>query len=46
MQFPHENLSVYEKALEFFGGIQGHIASWSKQHASVDHLMRAAESIL
>jgi len=46
MQFPHENLAVYEKALDFFGGIQRHTASWSKQHAFVDHLIRAAESIL
>ena len=46
MQFPHENLSVYQKALDFFGDIQGHISSWSKQHAFVDHLVRAAESIL
>ena len=46
MQFPHEKLSVYQKALDFFGGIQRHTASWSKQYAFVDHLTRAAESIL
>lgn len=46
MQFPHEKLSVYQKALDFFGGIQRQISSWSKQHAFVDHLLRAAESIL
>ena len=46
MQFPHEKLSVYQKALDFFGGIQPHVSSWSKQHAFVDHLIRAAESIL
>lgn len=46
MQFPHEKLSVYEKALDFFGDIQRHISSWSKQHAFVEHLKRAAESIL
>ncbi len=46
MQFPHESLAVYEKALDFFEGIQRHIASWSKRHAFVDHLMRAAESVL
>ena len=46
MQFPHEKLSVYEKALDFFGDIQRHISSWSRQHAFVDHLKRAAESIL
>lgn len=46
MQFPHEKLSVYQKALDFFGGIQRQISSWSKQHAFVDHLIRASESIL
>ncbi len=46
MQFPHEKLSVYQKALDFFGGIQKQLSSWSKQHALVDHLRRAAESIL
>ena len=46
MQFPHEKLAVYEKALDFFGGIQRQMSSWSKQHAFVDHLLRAAESIL
>jgi len=34
------------KALDFFGGIQQSVASWSKQHAFVDHLIRAAESML
>ena len=46
MQFPHEKLSVYQKALDFLGDIQRHISSWSKRHAFVDHLIRAAESIL
>lgn len=46
MPFPHENLSVYGKALDFFGVIQRQVAAWSKQHAFVDHLIRAAESIL
>ncbi len=46
MQFPHEKLSVYQKALDFFGDIQEYVSSWSKQHAFVDHLIRAAESIL
>ena len=46
MQFPHEKLSVYQKALDFFGDIQEYVSSWSKQHAFVDHLVRAAESIL
>jgi four helix bundle protein len=46
MQFAHEKLSVYQKALEFFDHVQDRITSWSKQHAFVDHLMRASESIL
>ena len=46
MQFAHEKLSIYQKALEFFAHAQAHIASWSKQHAFVDHLLRASESIL
>lgn len=46
MQFAHEKLSVYQKALEFFDHVQERIASWSKQHAFVDHLIRASESIL
>jgi four helix bundle protein len=46
MQFPHEKLMVYQKALEFFGDIQRFVSSWSKQHAFVDHLSRAMESIL
>jgi hypothetical protein len=46
MQFAHEKLSVYQKALEFFDHVQARIASWSKQHAFVDHLLRASESIL
>ncbi len=46
MSFPHENLSVYRKALDFFGGIQRQVAAWSRRHVFVDHLIRAAESIL
>ncbi|MFC1453426.1 four helix bundle protein [Verrucomicrobiota bacterium] len=46
MQFPHEKLSVYQKALDFFGDVQGFVLPWSRQHAFVDHLLRAAESIL
>ena len=46
MQFPHEKLMVYQKALEFFGDTQRFVSSWSKQHAFVDHLARAMESIL
>jgi len=46
MQFPHERLTVYQKALDFFERIQRHLSSWSRQHAFVDHLWRAAESII
>jgi four helix bundle protein len=46
MQFPHEQLSVYQKALVSFGDINRLISSWSTQHAFVDHLSRASESIL
>jgi four helix bundle protein len=46
MPFGHEKLSVYQKALEFFDPVQARLASWSKQHAFVDHLLRASESIL
>ena len=46
MQFPHEKLTVYQKALEFFGDTQGFMVTWSKRHAFVDHLLRASESIL
>jgi len=46
IHFGHENLSVYQKALAAFGRIHKAMASWSKQHAFVDHLARAAESIL
>jgi len=45
-QFPHESLLVYNKALAVFADIQGPVSDWSKQHAFVDHLSRASESIL
>ena len=46
MQFPHERLSVYQKALEFFADIQKFISSCSNKHAFVDHLLRAVQSLL
>lgn len=46
MHFPHEQLFVYQKALESFGEIERLISGWSTQHAFVDHLSRASESIL
>jgi len=45
-QFPHEKLTVYHKALEFFERIQRHLSTWSRQHAFVDHLWRASESVV
>jgi hypothetical protein len=33
MQFPHERLTVYQKALDFFERIQRYLSSWSQQHA-------------
>lgn len=46
MQFPHEKLSVYRKSLACFEDIEQFTSSVSKQHAFVDHLSRAAESLL
>ncbi|MDA0323629.1 MAG: four helix bundle protein [Verrucomicrobia bacterium] len=46
MSFAHEKLSVYEKAIEFLERIQLFLETWSNRHAFVDHLSRAAESIL
>ena len=46
MAFAHEKLLVYRKALDYFEDTQGALTSWSKQHAFVDHLARASESIL
>jgi four helix bundle protein len=46
MQFSHEDLLVYKKALEYFGDNEQLIATLGNQHAFVDHLSRAAESIL
>ena len=45
-QFGHEKLSVYQKALVTFERIHGAMSPWSKHHAFIDHLSRAAESIL
>ena len=46
MSFAHEKLKVYQKGLESFAAVQPFLSSWSKQHAFVDHLSRALESIL
>jgi four helix bundle protein len=44
--FAHEKLQVYAKALNFNAALGGFITRWDKRHAFVDHLSRAAESIL
>lgn len=46
MSFAHEELQVYQKGLEVFDTVQPFLSAWSKQHAFVDHLSRALESIL
>lgn len=46
MSFAHEDLQVYQKGLECFGGMQPFLSSWNKRHAFVDHLARALESLL
>ena len=44
--FAHEKLEVYGKALDFAARAAVWVNSWDKRHALVDHLGRAAESIL
>jgi len=44
--FAHEKLSVYHKVLAFTGYLTGVLPSWDKTYAFVDHLRRAARSIL
>jgi four helix bundle protein len=46
MQFSHEDLLAYKKALEYFGDNERLIVTLGTQHAFVDHLSRAGESIL
>lgn len=46
MTFAHEKLLVYQKSLDSFAAMQPFLSSWSKQHAFVNHLSRALESIL
>ena len=46
LSFAHENLKVYRKGLDSFAAVQPLLSSWSKQHAFVDHLSRAMESVL
>ena len=44
--FDHEKLQVYVKALDFAAKAAAWTTTWDKKHALVDHLSRAAESIL
>jgi len=46
LSFAHEKLKVYRKGLDSFAAVQPLLSSWSKQHALVDHLSRAMESVL
>jgi four helix bundle protein len=46
MQFSHEDLLVYKKALEYFGHNERLLTTLGNQHAFADHLSRASESIL
>jgi len=46
LQFGHEKLHVYQKGLDCFADMQAFMSSWSRQHAFVDHLSRAMESVL
>jgi len=44
--FTHEKLIVYQKALDFAGLSSALVLDWDKRHSIVDHLPRAAESIV
>jgi four helix bundle protein len=44
--FSHEKLRVYDKALTSVSSLAQLSALWDKRHAVVDHLQRAAESIV
>jgi four helix bundle protein len=44
--FAHEKLHVYNKALAFASTAAALTSRWDKKHALVDHLARAAESIV
>lgn len=45
-RFSHEDLDVYQYALETYGQVHGQVQSWDRVHAVVDHLIRAFESII
>jgi four helix bundle protein len=44
--FAHEKLQVYGKALVFVAVASGFSGSWSRKHAVVDQLGRAADSLI
>ncbi len=44
--FSHEKLQVYAKALDFAAKAAGWTTAWDNRHAFIEHLDRAAESIL
>ena len=44
--FDHEKLQVYGKSLDFAAKVGTWTNTWDKKHALVDHLSRAAESVL
>jgi len=44
--FPHEKLQVYAKAVDFATRSAALSSNWDKKHSVVDHLCRAAESLL
>ena len=44
--FAHQKLTVYEKALTCVAALRNSARYWDKRHVVVDHLLRAAESIL
>ena len=46
MPFAHEQLSVYRKTLDFVRRAEILMVEWPSSHAFVDHLSRAAESVV
>jgi hypothetical protein len=44
--FSHEKLHVYQETLHFVARAEDIISAWDRKHAVVDHLSRAAESVL
>ena len=46
MPFAHEQLNVYRKTLDFVRRAEVLMVDWPSLHAFVDHLARAAESVV